>query len=74
VFSDEFEAEGEALSAAAANPRWTAQHQWYGATQNIEVYLPEQVRGSCHGPGSAGGLEGSAAAAGRCCVQRAPRL
>ncbi|KAI3431296.1 hypothetical protein D9Q98_004355 [Chlorella vulgaris] len=43
VFSDEFETEGQQLNVAAGNKRWTAEQLHYGATQDIEVYLPEQV-------------------------------
>jgi hypothetical protein len=47
VFSDEFETANQSFAAAANNPRWTAEHMWYSVTQDIEVYLPEQVWGSC---------------------------
>jgi hypothetical protein len=43
VFSDEFEAAGQAFGVGEANPRWTAEHMWYAGTQDLEVYLPEQV-------------------------------
>jgi hypothetical protein len=46
VFSDEFEAAGQAFGVAEANPRWTAEHIWYAGTQDFEVYLPEQVGSS----------------------------
>ncbi|KAL4424790.1 hypothetical protein ABPG77_000830 [Micractinium sp. CCAP 211/92] len=43
VFSDEFEAPGQQFDVAASNPRWTAERMWYGATEDIEVYVPQQV-------------------------------
>ncbi|KAL4437123.1 hypothetical protein ABPG75_004262 [Micractinium tetrahymenae] len=43
VFSDEFETAGQQFSAGAGNPRWTAENIWYGATEDIEVYVPAQV-------------------------------
>ncbi|PSC67615.1 glycoside hydrolase family 16 [Micractinium conductrix] len=43
VFSDEFEEEGQGLAAGEGNPRWTAGNMWYSGTEDMEVYLPEQV-------------------------------
>lgn len=46
VFSDEFEADGRSFGAAG-DPRWTAGAFWYGSTQDLEVYRPEQVWYRC---------------------------
>lgn len=71
VFSDEFETEGQQLNVAAGNKRWTAEQLHYGATQDIEVYLPEQVGCGCTAvqtsiaaghPGFAGWLAGCSCA------------
>ena len=54
VFSDEFQAPGQAFGAEAGNPRWTAERMWYWVTEDIEVYLPEQVRAAGAGAGGGG--------------------
>ena len=43
VFSDEFDTDGQSFAASANNSRWTAENMWYAATQDWEVYTPEQV-------------------------------
>lgn len=43
VMSDEFESPGRGFSAAANDSRWTAENQYYAATQDHEVYKPSAV-------------------------------
>ncbi|KIJ49083.1 glycoside hydrolase family 16 protein [Sphaerobolus stellatus SS14] len=42
VFSDEFNEEGRTFSAGD-DPYWEAVDLWYGATQDLEYYTPEQA-------------------------------
>ncbi|KAI3433376.1 hypothetical protein D9Q98_003193 [Chlorella vulgaris] len=43
VFSDEFNTPDRDFRAAAQDPKWTAQNLYYSATNDVEVYKPEQV-------------------------------
>ncbi|KAL4425109.1 hypothetical protein ABPG77_008214 [Micractinium sp. CCAP 211/92] len=43
VFSDEFEDDGRSLAVEAGDKRWTAERMWYAGTEDMEVYVPEQV-------------------------------
>lgn len=43
VFSDEFEDDGRSLAVEAGDKRWTAERMWYAGTEDMEVYVPDQV-------------------------------
>lgn len=48
VFSDEFAEDGRSLAVEAADPRWTSERMWYAGTEDMEVYVPDQVRAWVH--------------------------